>query len=178
MEPQRGGLRGRSKRATRDAKPRTLGLLLNIPGTPNEVRGWQGGHGILWSNAFPSPGSRPSVFAEATPRQVAVAGCRPLAMLGALISFSFYPGFGASRLALLACYALAGRDWGLRPLRGLRPPWSSLHPGLLSVALRAQNSARRWLAKVHLSSSDDDGEIEPTARQYQCAPRAPNYNTS
>ena len=37
----------------------------------------------------------------------AVAGCRPLAMLGALISFSFYPGFGASVFGY--AYAVTGR---------------------------------------------------------------------
>ena len=39
----------------------------------------------------------------------AVTGCHPLTPFGGLLCSSFYPAFGASRLALLACYALAGR---------------------------------------------------------------------
>ncbi len=46
------------------------------------------------------------------------------------------PAFGASRLALLACYALAGR-------RVAAPRWA-----MILSPLRAQVSARRWLAKV------------------------------
>ena len=33
-------------------------------------------------------------------------------------------------------------------------------------------------SNFNLSSSDHDGEIAPTSRQYQCALHAPNYNTS
>ena len=46
------------------------------------------------SQSFPSPGSRPSVSAEAPPRQDAVAGCHPLRYAPGFRSFFVpYPGF-------------------------------------------------------------------------------------
>ncbi len=56
---------------------------------------------------FPSSGLRPSVSAEAPPRQDAVTGCHPFH--GFQLPFCSHEGFGATRLAALACYALAGR---------------------------------------------------------------------
>ena len=68
----------------------------------------------------------------------------PTPDVGALIVLFVYEGFGSTRLAALACYALAGRRWGLRPLRSLRPPWSSLHRLAMDMppAPRAQIDAR------------------------------------
>ena len=47
----------------------------------------------ICSIAFPSPGSRPSVFAKATPRRVAVTGCHPTIRWGSVCFFAIPTGF-------------------------------------------------------------------------------------
>ena len=84
-----------------------------------------------------------------------VGGCHPLTTFGVLIYFMVSRGSVASRL---------------------HPCLTSTVPAGLKFPLRWRSA--NYSANSNLSSSDDDGEIAPLARQYQCALRAPNYDTS
>ena len=65
------------------------------------------------NHGFPSPGSRPSVCAEASPGQAAVAGCHPLTSFG--VRVIFFRLAGVPRLCRsTACLAAGARFTGLK----------------------------------------------------------------